>query len=154
MQDFSTIESIANATALDPDDVQAALGQIADAYGQDEVDEGLAELAREIPTGEGLTKKEARKLLISEMDTLIILANQRRLRKYRKDTNEYWKRQEAIREANISGEPTDVKPGKMPRDPIFVKGFTSRHLDQAVSKARGLGTYGALLEAAGYRAKK
>jgi hypothetical protein len=136
------IDELALATALDPDTIELALDEVASEFGEDEVNEGIAELtaSREIPAGEGLSRKEARKLLISEMNAILQAKNQYKLRKYTEDTRKWYAKKS-------DGE----RAGKYPREPIFVNTVGGlRHINQAVNMARHLGGYGELLEVAGY----
>lgn len=87
----------------------------------------------QIPSGHGLTKSEARKLLVEEMDHIVIKKNQERLRLYREHVKSWQNGQ-----------------GKRPKEPIFVKGYGMKNLNKAVFKARQIGGYGSLLKAAGY----
>lgn len=135
------VEDIAAATGVSAEDVQKALEEVQDIYGEEEVAEGLAALAeREVPTGEGLTKREAQHLLVAEMNAGIQRRNQKALRSHKAKVDAWYKNKS---EGN--------KTGQYPRDPIFIKGFDGiRHLDQAVSMARQRSAYKPLLEAAGF----
>lgn len=134
------IEAISSAFALDPNDVSDAIDSITDVYGEGEVSEGIDEIVNLVPpTGEGLSKAEARKLLVSEMDNIIIRKNQRRLRKHRNAVDEWMA---AVSEGR--------KAGRYPKNPIFTKGFNMKRLDQAVFMARQIGGYESLLKVAGY----
>ena len=153
MDKVEVAAKIGDLFGYDPDDVEKAIDEVALEHGIAEVEEGLEGFKREIPTGEGLSKREARKLLISEVNHHIQTNNMTRLNKYRRKTNEYWERVRAVINAE-EGEEVDLKVGVLPSDPILLDTLTYRHLNYAVHRARHLGTYGELLEAAGFRAKR
>jgi hypothetical protein len=134
-KDF-VIDQLSEVTTLDPDIISAGLAEVEQEYGADEVAEALEELSeRPIPTGEGLTRKEAKKLLVEEMNAHTQRGNVRRMQEYR-----------VMNSAWFKGE----LKGPQPTDPIILKGYTMKRLDQAVFKARQTGLYRDLLKVAGY----
>jgi hypothetical protein len=126
----NVVIDLAKMTSLDPDTIDKAISEVAETEGQESVDEALEELAT-IPTGEGLTKKEAKRALIDEMNKLIQRKNVIALRTYNRKRK---------------GE----KAGVEPRSPFVINTFAARHIDQVVCMARRRGGYEKLLEAAGY----
>jgi hypothetical protein len=92
-------------------------------------DEWLAE-----PTGEGLSQREARRLLVEEMNGLVNARNQRRLSVYAKRLNK-WDR---------------TGKGIPPQQPPIIKGYNMKRLNQAVCSARRKGIYKELLANAGF----
>jgi hypothetical protein len=134
----NVVIDLAKMTSLDPDTIDKAISEVAETEGQESVDEALEELAT-IPTGEGLTKKEAKRALIDEMNKLIQRKNVIALRTYNRKRDAWW-------EKKRKGE----KAGVEPRSPFVINTFAARHIDQVVCMARRRGGYEKLLEAAGY----
>lgn len=173
MDNQQVIDEIAAVTNLDPKDVRIAVESAAADVGQEEVDQALAELARPVPTGEGLTRRQAQKLLVEEMNAVAQLVNRSRLNKYNERSNKYWEKVDKIRrvqrqtaennELKKKGKKAkwvveeltedDQKIGKEPQPPILLAPLRGgrRMLDEAVHRARAKGTHSELLEAAGFR---
>ena len=105
-----------------------------------------------IPTGEGLTPKEARNALLEAVNAPIKGRNEATLRRYRTEMAEY--RQAVVHNANLKEGDEPVVVPKFPTVGYIQKTLNSRQIQQAVFIARQRGGYGSLLEAAGYRAKK
>lgn len=136
--DILAIEEIANATSLDPDEVSNALRQIEEDYGPEEVKEALDQIAP-IPTGEGLTKKEAKKELVRHVNSVAQAKNRLALSRH----------SEAISAWEMKVK-NNINPGRYPASPYLLPTFGMRHIDKVVFLARQYGGYGDLLKAAGY----
>lgn len=90
-------------------------------------------ISRVKPTGDGLSKREARKLLVKEMNSI----------KQQRNMAEYVVHQHKLNMwANGKG--------NRPRDPIFRHMFSNKQHQQAAFMARQIGGYSALLANAGY----
>ncbi len=74
------IEALARTLELSEEEVEARLDQIIREYGYEDVQQATEALAHEIPSAEGLTRSEARHLLVDEMNFLVQIANRKRLR--------------------------------------------------------------------------
>jgi len=86
------------------------------------------------PTGEGLTQRECRRLLIDEMNGRVNEKNLIRMRKYSRKARKF--------QATGKGEP--------PRMPILIKGYSRKRLNLAVCSARRAGILKELLANAGF----
>lgn len=74
------IEALARTLELSEEEVEARLDQIIQEYGYEDVQQATEVLAHEIPSAEGLSRSEARHLLVDEMNFLVQVANRKRLR--------------------------------------------------------------------------
>lgn len=136
--------NLSNITSLDPDTIEAALDEVAQAEGEESVAEGLIKFAPHvIPSAEGLSKKEAKRVLIDEMNYITRQINNRNRNRYKKRLEEYWEKKQA-------GE----KAGLIPQDPFYYKTLSARHIDQVINMARQRGGYEELLKAAGHEPRR
>lgn len=95
---------------------------------------------------DSVNQQEARKMLIEAMNKIVQNKNKRRLEMYRQDVADW---QEFVLQ-----EENDGKNKPFPKNPLLLKTFNKRQINEAVFRARQYGCFKVLLEKAGFRPVK
>lgn len=115
---------------------------------QESLDSLETEVEHVIPTGEGLSRTEQRRLIVEEANRIVQATNRRRLQQMVEEQNAFYEWVNDYRENKIDEEKEYRKTP--PRNPLFVKSFNRKRIQQAVFLLRQRRGYEALLLNAGY----